>query len=76
MDIPQELTGPDLENDARRRLQQDEFCEIITIHGATRRAKWDKRSQSFYYIGTSFPQPVTTDEIDEWIPGAVRFFKN
>ncbi len=33
----------------------------------------NKRSQRVYYIGVPFPQPVTADEIDEWIPGAMRF---
>ncbi|GGC93565.1 hypothetical protein GCM10011396_46080 [Undibacterium terreum] len=73
MDIPLELTGPDVENNARTRLVQDEYCEIITIHGLTRRAKWDKRNKTFLYIGTQYPQPVLEDEIAEWVKGSVRF---
>lgn len=74
MDIPLELTGPDIENNARVLLMQDEYCEIITIHSVTRRAKWDKRCKTFFYIGTQYPQPVLEGEIAEWIPGSVRFF--
>lgn len=71
MDIPQELTGPDVANDARKRLQQEELCEIVTVLGVSRRAKWDKRSQCFFYIGTSFPEPVPEAEIAEWMPWVV-----
>lgn len=73
MDIPLELTGPDIENNARVRLMHDEYCEIIANDGGTRRAKWDKYGKTFFYIGTQYVQPVSEDEIAEWIPGSVKY---